>query len=290
MRFKNKIYKNSKGFTLIELIMVILIIGIISGVLFTILRGPMTQFVQVEQRANLVDIAETALLRMTREIRLALPNSIRVNAGPEIEFIRTVDGGRYRAKVDPTDANIQCSSKSDDRLSFSSNSDCFEILGVLQNLPGTPLTGTNQSDCLNQAALCLVIFNTGQSGANVYNLDNIAAISTINATSITFNNSDVAGFKFPYKSPRQRFFVIDTPVKFNCSSGTQINRIFDYNFNTGAGGTSNLLVNQLTNCSFTYNAGTATRSGLVTISITVRDNDLGQEVTLLQQAHVDNQP
>jgi MSHA biogenesis protein MshO len=278
-----------KGFTLIELIIVILIIGILSGVIFTILSGPMTQFVQVEQRANLVDIAETALLRMTREIRLALPNSIRINAGPEIEFIRTVDGGRYREKVDPSDANIQCSSKSDERLSFSSNTDCFEILGALQNLPGTPLTGSNQSNCLDQTALCMVVFNTGQSGANVYAKDNIAAIETISTTSITFNNADVAGFKFPYKSPRQRFFIIDTPVKFTCD-GTKIDRVFDYDFFAGTGGTSNLLVNQLTDCTFTYNAGTATRSGLVTISITVRDDDLGQEVTLLQQAHVDNQP
>lgn len=283
------IYQSNKGFSLIELIIVILMISILSGVLFTIMSGPMTQFVQVEQRANLVDIAETALLRMTREIRLALPNSIRVNAGPEIEFIRTVDGGRYRSKVDPTDANIQCASKSDERLSFSSDTDCFEIMGSLQNLPGTILTGSNQTACLNQTALCLVIFNTGQSGANVYALDNIAAISAINSTRITFDNSGVAGFKFPYKSPRQRFFIVDTPVKFVCS-GSQVNRVFDYNFNTGAGGTSNLLVNQLTNCTFTYNAGTASRAGLVTISLTVRDNDLGQEVTLLQQAHVDNQP
>jgi len=289
MMIKNMEAIQNKGFTLIELIIVILIIGILSSVLATIMRGPMTQFVQVEQRANLVDIAETALLRMTREIRLALPNSIRINAGPEIEFIRTVDGGRYRDKVDPTDANIQCGSKSNDKLSFSSNTDCFEIIGALQNLPGSPPTGSTQATCLNQTALCLVIFNTGQSGANVYNLDNIAAISAINTTRITFNNSAMAGFKFPHKSPRQRFFIIDTPVKFVCN-GAQINRVFNYNFNTGAGGTSNLLVNQLSNCTFTYNAGTATRAGLVTISITVRDNDLGQEVTLLQQAHVDNQP
>ena len=70
--------RHQKGFTLIELIIVIIIISILAGVLLTLLRGLMIQFVQVEQRANLVDIAETALLRMTREIRLALPNSIRL--------------------------------------------------------------------------------------------------------------------------------------------------------------------------------------------------------------------
>ena len=66
------------GFTLIELIIVILLIGILSGVIFTILRGPIQAYVDVEKRTRLIDIADTALQRMTREIRLALPNSIRV--------------------------------------------------------------------------------------------------------------------------------------------------------------------------------------------------------------------
>ena len=69
----------SAGFTLIELVIVILILGILSFVLVNILRGPMQAHLDVERRARLVDIAETALQRMTREIRLALPNSIRLS-------------------------------------------------------------------------------------------------------------------------------------------------------------------------------------------------------------------
>ncbi len=86
------------GFTLIEMIVVILLIGILSGVLFTVLRGPMQAFVDVEKRTRLVDIADTALQRMAREIRLALPNSIRVTGGNTVDFLRTLDGVRYRAK------------------------------------------------------------------------------------------------------------------------------------------------------------------------------------------------
>jgi len=134
--------RHQSGFTLIELIVVMIIIGILAGVLFTIMRGPMTQFVQVEQRANLVDIAETALLRMTREIRLALPNSVRVS-GSAIEFLRTVDGGRYRRSADGSNSDV-CA---DDTIDFTIAADCFEVLGPLNNAPSFN-AGATQATCM----------------------------------------------------------------------------------------------------------------------------------------------
>ena len=90
-----------RGFSLIELIIVIILTGILAGILFTIIRGPLQAYVQVERRATLVDIVETALQRMTREIRLALPYSVRANTPGgyvAVEFLRTIDGGRYRSQ------------------------------------------------------------------------------------------------------------------------------------------------------------------------------------------------
>lgn len=293
-----------KGFTLIEFVIVILIMGILSGVVLTILRGPMIQFVQVEQRTNLVDIAETALLRMTREIRLALPNSVRIsNGGPiancnigtpstcALEFLRTLDGARYRRQG----AN---------RLKFNKVTDTFEYFGTMNNAATIDVTGATanpQNDCLADIIDCVVVFNTGQSGANAYSGNNIAGITGVTSiadgdatNNVTFSLTGALGItRFPNESPRQRFFIVDTPVSFICS-GSQISRNFSYTItaaqSTAPGGTSNLLVNNITACTMDYDAGTSTRAGLVRLSITVRDNDLGQEVTLMQQAHVDNQP
>jgi len=268
-----------KGFTLIELVIVILLLGILSFTLINILHGPMEAFVDVQQRAQLVDIAETALQRMTREIRLALPNSIRIS-GSAIEFLRTLDGGRYRKQG----AN---------RLKFNKQSDMFEFLGPLNNFGGIDVGAGTQPDCMNDTVDCMVVFNTGQPGADAYNGDNIAAITAKAASTLSFDLTPVT--KFPFESPRQRFFVVDTPVSFVCSV-PNIRRYSHYTI-TGVqpvppvGATSNnLLIDQLSSCSMEYDPGTATRGGLVTISITVQNTNLGQSVTLLQQVHVDNQP
>lgn len=255
-----------------------------------------------------MDIAETALQRMTREIRLALPNSIRIaNIGTitSIEFLRTLDGGRYRRRLDGTNFD-QCTAPDRDRLRFNRSNDCFEIMGALTNLPAAGGVGTtSQSTCLQGGADCLIIFNTGQVGANAYAANNIAGVEVATANSITFDISPLT--RFPRSSPRQRFQIVDTPVSFLCDTASgEILRLDEYDVlatqpvdpppastdftATSTTRNSNLLANNVTNCTFTYSQGTATRAAMVTIQITIRDNNLGQEVTLLQQAHVDNQP
>lgn len=274
--------KNRKGFTLIEMIVVILIIGILSGVIFTVLVGPMQAYVDVEKRLRLVDIADTALQRMTREIRLALPNSIRITAGPTVEFLRTLDGGRYRSKpAGGAGAGVCGGPLAQDRLNFALTGDCFEVMGTLTNAGLIDITGT----CMDSSSDCLVIFNTGQTGANAYAGDNTANVTGATTNSVTFTGAP----PFPYKSPRQRFFIVDTPVSFVCSGG-QITRYDNYTIG-GAVGAGNLLINQVSACDFKYDPGSASRAGLVSLSITVQDSTLGGgNVTLLQQVHVDNQP
>ncbi|MCG8379256.1 MAG: prepilin-type N-terminal cleavage/methylation domain-containing protein, partial [Proteobacteria bacterium] len=275
-------FNNKNGFTLIESIIVILIIAILSFVIINVLRGPMRAFVDAQNRAQLVDIAETALTRMTREIRLALPNSVRVNgAGTAIEFLRTRDGGRYRNE----DAN---------KLKITEQTDTFEFLGPLNQFAAIQTGAGGQGVCMaaNSAVDCLVIYNTGQPNLNAYSGDNIAAINAKAGSTLTYDLSPVTEFPFP--SRRHRFFVVDTPVSFICS-GSAIRRYFDYLIQDPqpvppGTGTSNLLVNQVTNCTMEYDAGSETRSGLATISITIQDNEIGQSVTLIQQAHVDNAP
>jgi MSHA biogenesis protein MshO len=277
---------NQKGFTLLEVIIVIILLGIISSILFVMLQGPVRALVDVQRRTNLVDIAETALQRMTREIRLALPNSLNVTA-TSVEFLRTIDGARYRKQG----AN---------RLKFNKTTDTFEYFGELTNLLliDTDNTGSvamdAQGDCFDDIIDCMVVFNTGQSGANAYAGENIAGVTGVTANDVTFDlTGALAVTQFPHQSPRQRFYIVDTPVSFICNIGTgEINRFYSYDFvnDTPTSGTADLLIDNLDSCNMTYDAGTSTRAGLVTIRLEVNDSVLNESIFLMQQAHVNNQP
>ncbi len=284
-----RIYNWQSGFTLIEMIIVIIISGIMATVVAQFITLPAESYVAQSRRAELVDIAETALNRITREVRTALPNSIRIAcSGRCLEFLRTLDGGRYRENPPG------------DKLKFSGSDSSFDAMGTLTRRSDI-VTGAGANDCVNAVADCVSVFNTGQPGANAYNRDNITTVTAIGTAadgvsdSLSFNNGGFSGGQtFPFASSSQRFYIIDTPVLFICSivNGT-ITRFQDYTFTvaqptSNPGGTSSLLANKVTACNFTYVPGTETRAGLLSIRLTIQEGN--EKVSLLQQAHISNQP
>ena len=296
MQRKNHI----KGFTLIELVITMTIASVIAVVTAQLISQPVTAYANLSLRAQLVDAAESSLERMTREIRSALPNSIRIGcSGKCIEFLRTVDGGRYRL------------SAPGNPLSFdqaSHDGDGFEVLGNLYN-PATINTSNNADDCRTGSAHCLVIYNTGQINHDAYQLDNIATIENVSGSPSVIEFSFPGGqLAFPTSSPAQRFSIVDTPISYLCDD-TVNNTITRYEgypitanhsgVDTNAelsafAGTGKALVsNKISTCSFSYNAGSATRSGLITINLTLSEtmpSGHTESINLLQQVHIPNTP
>ncbi|MHB1240416.1 MAG: PulJ/GspJ family protein [Gammaproteobacteria bacterium] len=319
----------TSGFTLIELVIVIVVAGIIAGISAGFITSAMEGYVAQGRRATLVDTADLALTRMTRDLRQALPNSVRVadsagNTGQVrcqipgqicgIEFLHVLDGGRYRAKPPGNP------------LAFNQSSDTFDVLGGLSNLPPPSQyrTGTSSAQCLLGNAWCLVIYNAGQpasapvpsgKSANAYlgpgsaaagYVGNIATISAITGTppdSVSFDNSDLDSppyrWHFPFRSPQQRFYIVDTPVSYICDLSTgEVRRYTNYPIgavhavNPAAAplnaASSALLANKVSSCAFDYQPGTSTRSGLVTLTLAITDS--GETVALFQQVHVVNAP
>src|SRR6187402_2561058 len=66
-----------RGITLIELVVAIVLIGIIVAATAYFFY-PVIQSVDISARAQLSDEADNALQRVGREVRLAVPNSVRV--------------------------------------------------------------------------------------------------------------------------------------------------------------------------------------------------------------------
>ena len=286
-----------RGFTLVEMIVVIVIGGILSVGISGLITRPLEGYATQGNRALLVDSAETALQQMTREIRRALPNSVRVGCANQcIEILRILDGGRYRI------------AGAGNTLDFSLATDTFDALGVLQSEIDAPGviddvgSTSQQQDCLDGTVDCLVIYNTGTDASEIsaYDSENIAAITSANSTSISFDNSgDVPTFNFPLSSPGQRFFVVDSPITFYCDTVTgQITRYQNYAIQSPQpidpmaaplnAGQAAIVTENVGSCSFTYSPGTLFRSGLVTLDIGFTRR--GDVIRLIQQIHVSNVP
>lgn len=91
----------ARGFTLVELIMVIVITGVLAGSLVVFFKPAFDSYLDVGRRATLTDMADTAIKGMTRDIRSAVPNSFKL-IDPNVCFalVPTVDGALYRTAPD----------------------------------------------------------------------------------------------------------------------------------------------------------------------------------------------
>ena len=70
-------YSCARGFTLLEAVLVIVITGIIAAIVAVFIKLPVDSYLDSARRAELTDVADTAVRRMARDIHLALPNSVR---------------------------------------------------------------------------------------------------------------------------------------------------------------------------------------------------------------------
>ncbi len=261
--------------------MVIVIVGILATMTTNIITLPIKSYLDLQRRTALVDTAELTLRRMQRDIRRALPNSVRISGGTVIELLHIEDGGRYRARQDfsvPATAGLCTPNPVGDVLDFTLADNCFEAMGTLKVF--NPVATTGES---------LVIYNLGGVSADAYVGNNrTTVVNSSNAKVIKFN-----AFQFPFSSPQQRFFIVDTPITYLCINN-QLLRYSGYVIgaaqpNPPAGVIGQLQADKIASCRFTYSPGTASRSGLVTVEITLTDA-MGESVQLMQQVHVDNVP
>ena len=71
--------RKSNGFSLIELIVVIVILGILATGISTFISFGTQVYTDATDREKIISSARFAIERLNREIRTAVPNSIRIN-------------------------------------------------------------------------------------------------------------------------------------------------------------------------------------------------------------------
>jgi len=274
----------ARGVTLVEMIVVITITGILAAAVAVFIRRPVEGYIDAARRAELSDIADTALRRITRDLRNALPNSIRITAAGGVnylEYLQTGGGGRYRSDVDSIGGG--------DPLNFTAADTTFNVIGPMP----TMVAGDS-----------IVIYNLNWdpaiTTANAYVGDNRAAYASNTATTITLS----AATLFPFASPGKRFQVVQQPVTYACDPvGGTVRRIAGYAIqaaqpnNVAAAPLSTAPSNVLlatsiapAGCSFSYvtGSGATQRTGVASLFLEI--SQAGESVRLFQQVHVNNVP
>ncbi len=287
------------GFTLIELVLVMVLTGLLAGMFTGLVLRPMQAQVDVGRRAALVDGATTALGRIARDVRAALPNSLRVSGdGRALELLRSSDGARYRSGAGLNPGGVDHSAASD-WLDFASGDDSLNLLGRFTRLSfayGVPLpAGTRLAIYPSDAST----WADAASGAD----PGVITPATLSITIEDDADEDQlrlsSSFRFRYASPRQRVFAVEGPVSYLCSAGGGTLYRVDGYAPTAlqpenplgaplAGGRVAALADDLASCEFRYEPGTASRAGLVSLGLHLRRGD--EQVRLLQQVHVEAVP
>jgi MSHA biogenesis protein MshO len=275
------------GFTLVELVVVIAVVGILAGMVAVFIRTPIEGYLAASRRAEMVDIADTALLRIARDVRAALPNSLRVrNTGGVyyLEFLPVQDGGMYRSAQDatagcipPDGTTARC-----DILDFASGSDAgFDVLG-----PAVSAI----------AGQFMVVYNLGLDAAtDAWQGGNRRVVTS--SGSVSTLNFAATGTPLPLESPTGRFFLAGAPVSYVCDpSAHTIRRYWGYSPGAAqptsfAGGGSALLATRVKACSFSYDAGASQRLGQLTLWIQLENTagDNAESVSLYREVAVNNE-
>lgn len=275
--------KSQTGFTLVEMIIVIVITGIIGGIVAVFIKAPVQGYVDSARRAELTDIADTAVRRMARDIRSAVPNSVRFTncTAPCVEFIPTKDGGRYRADVPGNTLDFNLS----DGTVVADGT--FDIVGGAINFVSGDF---------------IVVGSTQSSGNLPYDSSVNGVLRAHSAYAhplVTITNA--VGLPSTAALDSQRFDVVDgaqRAVTFACTGtlGTldangngqgQLVRYANYGFNVAPGGTPAVLADKVSACSIDYDLPNQ-RFGLVAVRLTLTSG--GESVTLYNEVHVNNAP
>jgi MSHA biogenesis protein MshO len=294
---------------MIEMIVVIVITGILGGIVAVFIKAPIQGYLDSSRRAEMTDIADIALRRIGRDLRLALPNSLNLSTTtcPSgtgscefLEFIPTTGGGRYRNSASASAVTGEIV----DPLDFGVVDTSFEVLATSSAMP-TVSAGDQ-----------IVVYSMGIASAVAYSGNTLASdirrtVTSVAGNIISLSSTAPLPFSSCITDPASgnvvggcRFHVVQTPVSYVCDkTAGKLTRYWGYPIqatqpftlaslqavNAGA-----VLATNVSVCHFDYQTSVAQSFGLLTLRLTISElnTNTGQQenVSLYSATHVSNVP
>ncbi|WP_218309328.1 PulJ/GspJ family protein [Alteromonas antoniana] len=278
----------ARGFTLVELITVIVILGVVGIGIASFVRGTMQIYLDVNTREALLTESRFAIERMTRELRRAVPNSIRIRGDSTqhcIEFVPSQFSTIY------TELPVQPSTETTVSLVFP-----YDIDGNVFDIDSTdfaivyPRRSEDVYDLSrNKRKIITSCSDDGDGDCSTRDdSDDIIQIEVDDA--------------FAERSPASRLYFADGSVSFCVLSGVLVRFENDIEISQAVGSlatarlatdvvnvlSSNPVVAPQQDDPFTYFAATLQRNAVVQLRLRfARD---GEQVEWHQEVHIANVP
>lgn len=192
------------GFTLVELVMVIVLLGVVGIGMSSLISTSVQAYVDVARRDDLTQQGRYAVERMTRELRNALPGSVRIGSSGGANPIQCLEFVPIVAASSYLDLPVTSAASSFEAVDFDF---------------------TLQTGMTYYAA----VFTTAES--DVYGAAANNALRAVSAVSAAVGDKRTISFstpsQFPQASPQRRFYVVASPVSF-CAQDNLLTRHADY--------------------------------------------------------------
>jgi len=241
---QTRVLKRQSGFTLLEMVTVIVLLGVISVGMGSIIKLGTQIFTEASSRDQLISSGRFAVERLNREVRNALPNSLDVfSGGTCLSFIPVVGSAIYEdVAVAPEPATTDIT-----LYKFDFNVPTGDLYSSVYPLSSDELYGGTQTP---------VLISSLDSGCTSCQL-------TLNSPTL-----------FHGDSPTQRMYVVQQPITY-CASGDQLIRYQQVGFNTGSVPVSGgiLMAEHLKSGIFDVSEATHLRNAIITLLFTFEQNE-----------------
>jgi MSHA biogenesis protein MshO len=271
---------HSRGFTMIELVVSMVIAAIVAGFVAMMIGSPVQAYLATSRRADLSDTAESAMRSIDGDVRRALPNSVR----------RASIGNLRILEVISVTASVSYRELWSERtpMQFGTPIGAFSVLEQVA-------FGNGQR---------VVIDNRRTGSRSAYSLMNVITPATTTITAQTIagrTNINISpAFRFTNytdRSANQRAYIVPSlgVIRYECDLGAGVLRRYEglpiVSAIATVSAASTTIARDITTCTFQALPGNSQHGGMAIVEITVSRAASGNgtdRLRMVRQIRVEN--